>query len=216
MPNILVHGRVCLPLILIAIVVGGCTPYATYPPVASGEVAVPWMHPLPDVMGKALGDTYRRTSDSFVSAGTPIEFVYGLPEGITVGVWTRVGVDTGIDDARMATADDLTSGTPIWVVEQVRIRNQRAEVDVIYPTPGGAYSRATVILETKPFGAYEIAFFQRWQTRVDDPVFSLPIDLPTDDGDEPGAEAEAEAVSPQVEVEVEVESESAVETDTEA
>ena len=181
--------RVCLPLLALMLTLGGCTPYATYPPVGQGEIAVPWMHPIPQVMGKALGDTYQRTSDSFVSAGTPADLVFALPEGITVGVWTRVGVDTGIENARMITAEDVTNGTPIWSVEQVRIRNRRAEVDVIYPTPGGAYSRATVIFEADPFKAYKVSYFQRWRTEVDNPLFSFPVDLPTEEEDGDGSDA---------------------------
>lgn len=185
--------RVCLPVLALMLTLGGCTPYATYPPVGQGEIAVPWMHPIPQVMGKALGNTYQRTSDSFVSAGTPADLVFSLPEGITTGVWTRVGVDTGVENARMARAEDLTDGTPIWSVEQVRIRNRRAEVDVIYPTPGGAYLRATVIFEADPFKAYQVSHFQRWRTEVDNPLFSLPVDLPSDEDDD-GASEDAAGV----------------------
>lgn len=177
MLNIEYLGRLSVFLLVLVALVGGCTPYATYPPMGTGEAAVPWMHPIPNVMGKALGETYRRTSDTFVSSDASVELVYGLPAGITTGVWTRVGIDTGVPGARMLTADDVASGTPVWLVEQVRIRNKRAEVDVVYPTPGDAHLRATVILEAAPFGAYEVTHFQRWQIRVDDPVYSMPVDL---------------------------------------
>ena len=189
MLNIEYLGRVCVSLLTLVVFLGGCTPYATFPPVGKGEVAVPWMHPIPDVMGKALGETYERTSDAFVSEADAVDLVYGLPAGITSGVWTRVGIDTGVPNARMLTAEDVTEGTPAWLVEQVRIRNKRAEVDVIYPTPGESHMRATVIFEAQPFGAYKMTHFQRWQSRVDDPVYSLPVDLPT--------EAEPEAGTPE-------------------
>ncbi len=166
-----VLGRV-LPIAVLA-AVSACTPYSTYPPDDTGEAMVPWMYPMPQLMSKSLRATYDKTA-SAVDEGTggPV-LRYLIPDGISVGVWDQVGIDSGIEGARRATEEDLYLGVPIWTVEQVRVRNLRAEVDVIFPVATG-YERATVILESEPFRAFEVKFFQRWRVPVDAPILTSP------------------------------------------
>lgn len=158
---------------LLLTLLAACTPYSTYPPVETGEALVPWMYPVPQVMSKALRTTYEKTVGSLaVPAGQP-GLVYSIPEGISDGVWRQVGIDAGVEGSRPMTEEDMFLGTPIWAIEQVRIRNRRAEVDVIFPVTDG-YERATIILEADPFQPYVVKFFQRWRVPVEPPVYTGP------------------------------------------
>jgi hypothetical protein len=191
--NTVLRSTILFASLLMVVIVGGCTPYSTYPPVAKAEVQVPWMYPMPQVMAKALRTTFDKTSPPLeAESGRPM-LVYALPEGISERVWRQVGIDTGSEGAREWNEADLDAGTPIWSIEQVRIRNKRAEVDVIFPVSEG-YERATVILEALPLAPYQVKFFQRWRVAVDTPVFSRPKDQPpADDDSEPVSQGVAES-----------------------
>ncbi|MFM1832516.1 MAG: hypothetical protein RLZZ461_832 [Planctomycetota bacterium] len=186
-----VLGRV-LPIAVIA-TVSACTPYSTYPPDDTGEALVPWMYPMPQLMSKSLRTTYDKTAGALDTADGLPTLVYAIPADISTGVWQQVGVDTGIEGARQMTEADMFQGTPVWAIEQIRVRNLRAEVDVLFPVNTG-YERATVILESEPFKPFDVKFFQRWRVPVDPPVYTGPK------AEEPEVEAE-----PQVEIEVEAE-----------
>lgn len=175
--------RRLVPALLLA-GLASCTPYSTYPPVETGEAILPWMYPMPQVMASSLRTTYEKTVGPLeLPDGTP-PLVFALPAGISEGVWTQVGLETDIDGARPMTEDDMFAGVGIWAVEQVRIRNQRAEVDVIFPVPDG-YERATVILQSNPFEPYRVEFFQRWRVPVEPPVYTGPdSETPSEDGSE--------------------------------
>ncbi len=198
-----VLGRV-LPIAVIA-TVSACTPYSTYPPDDTGEVLVPWMYPMPQLMSKSLRTTYDKTAGALDAADGLPTLVYAIPADISTGVWQQVGVDTGIEGARQMTEADMFQGTPVWAIEQIRVRNLRAEVDVLFPVNTG-YERATVIFESEPFKPFTVKFFQRWRVPVDPPFYTRPK------ADGP----EAESVEIQVESEtVELEAET-VENDSEA
>ena len=186
-----VLGRV-LPIAVIA-AVSACTPYSTFPPDDTGEALVPWMYPMPQLMSKSLRTTYDKTAGALDTADGLPTLVYAIPADISTGVWQQVGVDTGIEGARQMTEADMFQGTPVWAIEQIRVRNLRAEVDVLFPVNTG-YERATVILESEPFTPFNVKFFQRWRVPVDPPVYTGPK------AEEPEVEAE-----PQVEIEVEAE-----------
>ncbi len=187
-----------LPITVIA-AVSACTPYSTFPPDNTGEALVPWMYPMPQLMSKSLRTTYDKTAGALDSADGLPTLVYAIPPDISVGVWQQVGVDTEIEGARPMTEADMFQGTPVWAIEQIRVRNLRAEVDVLFPVNTG-YERATVILESEPFKPFNVKFFQRWRVPVDPPVYTGPKDEESESESESEVEAEAE-----VEVEVETE-----------
>ena len=87
----------------------------------------------------------------------------------------------------------MFQGTPVWAIEQIRVRNLRAEVDVLFPVNTG-YERATVILESEPFKPFTVKFFQRWRVPVEPPVYTGPNDQ------EPEVEVETEVETETVEV----------------
>ena len=209
-----------LPVLTVA-AISACTPYSTYPPDDTGEALVPWMYPMPQLMSKSLRTTYEKTA-SALDDGTGLPaLVYAIPPDISSGVWNQVGVDTGIEGARPMVEEDMLLGTPVWAIEQVRVRNLRAEVDVIFPVKSG-YERATVILESEPFKPFRVSFFQRWRVPIDAPVYTGEIvdepevevveDVEVQDETEVEAEVETES---DAEGAVEVESETEVEAETE-
>ena len=167
-----------LPLVLISLLgVVACTPYATYPPMSDVEPLVPGLYPVPQVMGKSLQTAYDKTSGNLSEGDEAPALVYAIPAGISSGNWKQIGTLTQIEGARALTESDYEAGVPFWSVEQVRIRNHRAEVDVVFPTPDG-FERATVILDSDPFTAFEVQFFQRWRVPVDKPAFTYPKNQP--------------------------------------
>ena len=101
------RSTILVASLLMVVIVGGCTPYSTYPPVAQAEVQVPWMYPMPQVMAKALQTTFDKTAPPLeAESGRPM-LVYALPEGISQRVWRQVGIDTGSEGAREWNEADL-------------------------------------------------------------------------------------------------------------
>jgi hypothetical protein len=98
--------------------------------------------------------------------------------------------------------EDMFLGTPVWAIEQIRVRNLRAEVDVIFPVNTG-YERATVILESEPFKPFRVAFFQRWRVPVEPPVYTGPVLEESEVDTEVEAETEVETEAEVVEVDAE-------------
>jgi hypothetical protein len=195
-----VLGRI-LPVAVIA-AASACTPYSTYPPDDTGEALVPWMYPMPQLMSKSLRTTYDKTASALDAADGVPTLVYAIPADISVGVWQQVGVDTGIEGARPMSEEDMFLGTPVWAIEQIRVRNLRAEVDVIFPVNTG-YERATVILESEPFKPFRVAFFQRWRVPVEPPVYTGPVLEESEVDTEVEAETEVETEAEVVEVDAE-------------
>lgn len=174
-----------------------CTPYATFPPLNNVEPLLPGLYPVPQVMGKSLRTAYDKTSGTVLEGDEQPTLVFALPDGISAGNWRQIGVETGVEGAREITEEDYQNGVPFWSIEQVRIRNHRAEVDVIFPT-ADEYQRATVILESDPFTAFEVTFFQRWRIPVDVPAFTQPDGQASEaeqEDEEPAADSERAADS---------------------
>ena len=105
-----------------------------------------------------------------------VSLVFNLPEGITYGVWNQVQIDTGIENARYATEEDLQDGTPVWSVKRISVRGMEAKVDVVYPEEG-IYQLAVVSLKSPAFGTFKVNSFQRFLITAQKPVANNPFDL---------------------------------------
>lgn len=189
-----------------------CTPYATFPSDSDSVVLTPGVYPVPQLMGKALSETYARTMGDLelvppVVAGeeaTPAPLIYALPSGINERDWRQVGILTGVDSAREVTMADIEAGLPIWEIKQVRVRSNRAEVDVAYPSSGDLYQLATLVYEAEPFRAYQLDVFQRWLIPADRPVCENPSEIARIEAEQAAAEAaaaEAQAAADRAEAE---------------
>ncbi len=187
-------------LLAIGLSSAACTPYATFPSDGGAKLLGPGVYPAPQLMGKGLKVTYEKTVGDLPlvpaavkgDAATPPALVYDLPAGVSAGNWTQIGNQTEISSAREVTRADVANGTPIWAVKQIRIRSNRAEVDVIYPGSGGLYQLATAIFRSEPFGAFKLQSFQRWLIPEDAPVCNHPAEIADAKAEEKAA-ADAEA-----------------------
>ena len=191
-------GRFLRPTLLLTLGLSsvGCTPYATFPSDGGVEFLAPGMYPAPQLMGKGLRVTYEKTAGDLPQRPGMVDgdadglppLVYALPEGVSASDWRQVGIQTEVDSAREATRDDLSNGISIWEVKQLRIRSNRAEVDVVYPSGEDLYQLATVIFKSEPFGPFKFQSFQRWLTPEAAPTCSHPAEVAN-----AKAEADAEA-----------------------
>lgn len=203
------HRSGLLAMALLSLLgLASCTPFATFPPLNDVEPLVPGIYPVPQVMGKALRTAYDKTAGTLQEGDEQPVLVFALPDGISVGNWGNVGIQTGVESARAITQADHENGVPFWSIEQVRVRNLQAEVDVIFPTSDD-YQRATVLFESSPFNSFEVTFFQRWRTPVAVPPFTYPEGQQPESGnseddmaatpdavpDDAGEEAQAPAAS---------------------
>ena len=188
------HRTCSFPLlgVLSLVIVAACAPYATYPPVAGGRSLAAGVYPIPQVMAKSLQTAYDKTAPTLDDGSGQPDLVYALPAGIPEGVWGQVGVDSEIEGARQLDEASYADGVPFWSVEQVRVRNHRAEVDVIFPVADG-FERATVILDSDPFTAFEVTFFQRWRVPGDRPRPARASQRGCRGGSRPGSEPRAAA-----------------------
>lgn|GEM_PF-6281607 len=196
-------GRFLRPTLLLALGLSsvGCTPYATFPSDGGVEFLAPGMYPAPQLMGKGLRVTYEKTAGDLPQSAAMVDgdadgpppLVYALPEGVSASDWRQVGIRTDVDSAREATRADLSNGISIWEVKQLRIRSNRAEVDVVYPSGENLYQLATVIFKSEPFGSFEFQSFQRWLTPEDPPTCSHPVEVANAKAEADAAEAARQA-----------------------
>ncbi|MHC4245806.1 MAG: hypothetical protein ACYSUU_03290 [Planctomycetota bacterium] len=186
-----------------------CTPYATFPPDGGSVVLTPGVYPVPQLMGKALSETYARTVGDLElvspaaaeGEATSPPLIYALPSGISSSDWRQIGILTEVDSAREVTLADIDAGLPIWEIRQVRVRSNRAEVDVAYPSSGDLYQLATLVYLSEPFRAYQLDVFQRWLIPADRPTCVNPDEIARVEAEEAAAEAAAAAAQAEAEAE---------------
>lgn len=144
-----------------ALALGACASWSTFPPTGGGSSLSPGLFPAPQVMSAALAYCHQRTDPS-----SPL--VYNLPAGVSEGSWERIGLLLG-EGARPMTADDRN----VWSIEQIRIRGNAAQVDVVY-LDRGVYQLATVHLEKPSLTPWRADYLQRWWIPVATPVANDP------------------------------------------
>lgn len=178
-----------------------CTPYATFPSDGGSVVLTPGVYPVPQLMGKGLSETYARTVGDLAlvqsadadAEATPPPLIYALPSGVNGRDWRQVGILTEVESAREATVADIEAGVPVWEIKQVRVRSNRAEVDVVYPSSGDLYQLATLVYTSEPFRAYQLDVFQRWLIPADRPTCENPTEVARLEAEQEAADAAAVA-----------------------
>ena len=178
-----------------------CTPYATFPSDGGSVVLTPGVYPVPQLMGKGLSETYARTVGDLALVGgvdadaeaTPPPLIYALPSGVNKRDWRQVGILTEVESAREVTVADIEAGLPVWEIKQVRVRSNRAEVDVVYPSNGDLYQLATLVYLSEPFRAYQFDVFQRWLIPADRPRCESPVEMERIAAEQAAADAAAAA-----------------------
>ena len=178
-----------------------CTPYATFPSDGGSVVLTPGVYPVPQLMGKGLSETYARTVGDLAlvpgadadAEATPPPLIYALPSGVNKRDWRQVGILTEVESAREVTVADIEAGLPVWEIKQVRVRSNRAEVDVVYPSSGDLYQLATLVYMSEPFRAYQLDVFQRWMIPADRPTCENPDEIARLETEQEAADAAAAA-----------------------
>lgn len=155
----------------------GCASWSTFPPVEGRDSFAPGLAPAPDVMAKSLAYAHARTG-----RGEPL--VFNLPPDVSAGTWGTVEIKLRPEAATPMKPGDRE----VWSIQQVRLRGNVAEVDIVY-LDQGVYQLATVHLSSKPFEPFRADYLQRWLVPVETPVANDPR-LPKP---EPAATSEAPA-----------------------
>lgn len=163
-------------LLATATVLGGCASWSTFPSTTGETSLAPGLYPAPQVMSAALAYCHQRTDPS-----APL--IYNLPGGVSEGTWQRIGLLLG-EGASPMTTDDRR----VWSIEQVRIRGNAAEVDVVY-LDRDVYQLATVHLVKPSLTPWRADYLQRWWIPVATPVANAPSD--SSDSSNPSDTSEA-------------------------
>lgn len=167
-------ARCSLLLLLLAtgaVVIAGCTPWATYPPIeGSTGLHEPWLSPIPDVIAQAVRFAH------FEDGGEG-EIVINLPEGTPPVVYERVIALLG-------------SGRPMrdpgevaYHVRQVRVRTVEAQVDLIHRDEHGVPQEMTVTVDRNLLSGFFVSDVRYWRYDVEEPppYFTMaPVEATSD------------------------------------
>lgn len=133
-------------------VVGGCAPWATYPPDEGGlDLSGPRTEPVPTLMIQAVlfMDSRYGTGDDFA-----INLPPGTPSKVYEWVIRRVGSGHPMEDPQERA----------YHVTKVRVRGLKAQVDVFYPKRPGEYQFATLSFQGDMIRGYELEGTRLWHT----------------------------------------------------
>lgn len=145
-------------LIVLSLILAGCTTWATYPPIEEDAVELnnPSLEPIPSLMAEAIRFAYEHYAPGH-------ELVINLPESTPADVYWKVQEILGTGRPMNAT-DSTTFG-----VLEVRVRALDAEVDVIYPRVGTSHEMTTITFHKDLLTYYEVVSSRLWRIRVDQP-----------------------------------------------
>jgi hypothetical protein len=146
--------------VLLIVLIAGCTPVATYPPVET-DFAMTFSNssnePVPTIIAESL--TYAH--EHFGGMDT---IVFNLPEGVS-------------DETYVIVSDKLGGAVPLKNSEQVsfhivelRKRPFRAEVDIVFPSSTGNYEQATLYLDSSIVEPWSVTRDRVWLV----PISKLP------------------------------------------
>lgn len=174
-------------VVAVAVAGGGCTPWATYPPVEGAvELTGPKVEPIPTLMAESIAYAHERY------ARAQGELVINLPPGASKSVYDDVLEDLP-GGARPMSAGD----TAAYSVEQVRLRGRNAEVDLVVPRSDGFNEFLTLYLDQGfPPAKWVVKRTRLWRIRVAAPTANYPSPLPGS----PGAAGAPAAPAPEGEV----------------
>ena len=179
-------------LMTLSMVLAGCTPWATYPPVeGTVELNQPTLQPIPTLMADAI----RFAREHYAPEHA---LVINLPPDTPAEVYSKVIAALG-EGRPMDAADESA-----FHVQTVRVRALNAEVDVIYPRMGQVHELATIRFKKKVWGRYEVENTRLWRFAVEPPgphyVPPPEVEPEFDVGPEPVAEEELPPLEPPLEV----------------
>lgn len=158
-------------VLAVALLAGGCAPWATYPPDEGAlDLSGPRTEPVPTLMVTSIQFLHSRHSlgDEFAVNLPP-----GTPPQVYEWVLSRVGGGHPMEDP----------DEPAYHVAKIRVRGLKAQVDVFYPVDpvdGGGYRFATISFHGDIVKGYTHEGTRVWHT-----------------GDQPPAPSYVRAAGPQ-------------------
>jgi len=179
------HSFALLLLTVMSCALTACAPWSTYPPVeGSKEVVNGNFEPIPELMAEAITYAHFRQRPEG-------EIAINLPARARPSVYDRV-----IGQLDLPARPMTTPGEPAYTIEQVRVRGNLAEVDIIYPTRAGGLESATYMLRHELVGGFYVDEARVWRVPVQQPeahylAYRPAIRTGEDDADEPLDEATA-------------------------
>lgn len=170
-------------LLLTTLVVIGCAPWVTYPPIeGAAQVGHPRLEPVPSIITESI----KFSNDRF--AKMEGEIVFNLPAGAPAALFEDVARRLG--NARPMTADDDHA---IHITE-VRVRAREAEADAVYPRPDGHHEMVTLKLHQRFLHYYKVQHSRLWRIHVEPPGAQYPaVAAESEDSWEPPVERDAES-----------------------
>ncbi len=155
-------------MVCIGVLLAGCAPWATYPPVEHTEgLARPAYEPVPTLMAKAITFAH----DRYMAAD---EVVINLPEGVTPNVYNIVLRKIG--RGRPMTDNDENA----YTVQEIRTRGPEAQVDLVYPRSDGLHELVTLYFKNHLIDGWKIESTRLWRIRVERPQANYPMVAPDD------------------------------------
>ena len=147
MKNLLLQCVLCL------LVVVGCTPVATYPPVEN-KAALSFSsnsanEPVPTIMANVI--SYAHSHFSGVG-----DIVFSLPEGVDKETYLIVA-------EKLGGATPMTSPNEIaYHITELRVRGFHADADIVFPSTDGGYGVATVHLSSSLVNSWTVTRDRVW------------------------------------------------------
>ena len=153
------------------LVIAGCTPWATYPPM-EGSVGLsdPDLSPIPELMADAIRHIHARD-------GQEGEIVFNLPYGTPRSVYQAVIKRLG--DGRAMTDPAEVA----YHVTEIRVRTFESEVDVIHVRPDdGTPEQMTVSFRQNLLTGFRVERVKAWRypVHVPPPHYLRPVEQRAD------------------------------------
>ena len=149
-------------LAVLVLTLGGCSPWATYPPVEHTQgLARPVYEPIPTLMAKSITfahDRYHAVDD----------IVINLPEGVSAKTYDLVLRKIGRGRS-MAETD-----AEAYTVREIRTRGQEAQVDLVCPRSDGLHELVTLYFKNNLMDGWRIESTRLWRIRVERPTANYP------------------------------------------
>lgn len=159
------RDRSFLTALVFIVLLAGCAPYATYPPIdGTSGINQPHFEPVPTIMANAIRYTHTRF-------GEGRDFAINLPEGASARVYKMV-LDKLGEGRPMSSEDDWT-----YYVQEIRSRGLKAQADIVFPRDDGPPGLITVHLRHE-LGRYTVSSSKLWNLPVEmpPPYYTPPVE----------------------------------------
>ncbi len=146
-------------ILLTILVLVGCTPVATYPPVET-DAALSFANSSNEPVPTILADVIQYAHEHY---GGMEVVVFNLPEGVNNETYHLVS-------EKLNGAVPMTSSNQIaYHVIELRVRGFDADADIIFPSASGGYELATIHLDSSLFDSWAVTRDRVWLIPTNNP-----------------------------------------------